>query len=125
MGVISSRFGGLDRDYIQGWLLYSRATNPLIGSSVECCYHRGCRASGGIGRRAGFRFLSGQPGGGSSPLSPTLAFAGGHLRCPRGKGSVQGAARGRALLGGRRPRAAPTGDDGVSSTASLPPVAVA
>jgi hypothetical protein len=45
-------------------------------SAGECCYHRWCRASGGIGRRAGFRFLSGQPGGGSSPLSPTLAFAG-------------------------------------------------
>src|SRR5207247_6495128 len=29
------------------------------------------RASGGIGRRAGFRFLWGQPRGGSSPLSPT------------------------------------------------------
>src|SRR5262249_53059612 len=36
------------------------------------CYHRASTgASGGIGRRAGFRFLSGQPGGGSSPLSPT------------------------------------------------------
>src|SRR2546426_8042703 len=40
-------------------------------SAGKCCYHRWCRASGGIGRRAGFRFLSGQPGGGSSPLSPT------------------------------------------------------
>src|SRR5438094_115696 len=32
MGVISSRFGGLVGDYIQGWLLYSRETNPLIGA---------------------------------------------------------------------------------------------
>src|SRR5438128_12402597 len=32
MGVISSRFGGLVGDYIQGWLLSSRETNPLIGA---------------------------------------------------------------------------------------------
>src|SRR5205814_5925607 len=31
------------------------------------------RASGGIGRRAGFRILSGQPGGGSTPPSPTTS----------------------------------------------------
>src|SRR5207248_69235 len=32
------------------------------------------RASGGIGRRAGFRFLSRQLGGGSTPPSPTSSL---------------------------------------------------
>ena len=30
--MISRRFGGLVGDYIQGWLLHSRETNPLIGA---------------------------------------------------------------------------------------------
>ena len=38
-----------------------------------CTLSLASRASGGIGRRAGFRILSGQPGGGSTPPSPTYS----------------------------------------------------
>ena len=50
------------------------------------------RASGGIGRRAGFRTLWGQPRGGSSPLSPT------------GKGAVREWPRCDSPSRGPRPR---------------------
>ena len=59
------------------------------------------------------------------PPTSTIRVSSANLGCRRGEGSLPEDARGRALLGGRRPCAATACTDRVSPEAPLPPVEVA